>query len=241
METNNNKQENSSFVARKPSAQDGNMSQAVAFAMKHVEDVMAFRVYLYLAQRTVGYCQATSDHTSIAMIQKAVHFKSNKTVVNRIQYLIDNNFIKKISTNKVANIGKVAYKYQLVFDRKIYADAPHYDLYREGSTHESSADDATISYEPYTCFYRYTMADDDLSHITALPSTEEHFNTFIKQEGKVLVSESYYTGIYTNLKSEAKKNYDKSIKNTLDARKHRNKYALKAYKLLNEQNTQTKG
>lgn len=217
---------------RKPSSIHDNMGQATAFALKHIQH-NSIRTYLYLAQRTVGYCQATSDSTSITRIMKHTGL-SNKGVISHLKYLIDNNFIKKVATNQVANIGKVAYKYQLVFDRKIYPDAPHYDLSREGSTTESTVTDSSISYEHHTYFYRYVDKHGDLSSLTGMPSTESRYNTFLEHKDKVLANESYFAGIYTNIKGETKKNYDKSIKATIDARKHKNIYALKAYKLLKE-------
>jgi len=69
-------------------------------------------VYLAIARRTVGYVQYTSDITSYAELAKlsGVSLGSIKVIVPK---LIDSGYIIKVATNQIANVGKLAYRYQL--------------------------------------------------------------------------------------------------------------------------------
>lgn len=69
-------------------------------------------VYLGVVRRTAGYFQYTSEITSYEIIAE-LSGTSLDTVKKAMPKLIKLGYITKISTNQIANIGKVAYKYQL--------------------------------------------------------------------------------------------------------------------------------
>lgn len=69
-------------------------------------------IYLAVARRTVGYTQYTSEITSYAKLAE-LSGTSIDAVKRTMPKLIKSGYIIKISTNQVANAGKVAYKYQL--------------------------------------------------------------------------------------------------------------------------------
>ena len=69
-------------------------------------------IYLYLAERTVGYSQSTSKETPYSMIASETKV-SVKTVGRTMPSLINKGFIVKVASNQTANIGKVGYKYKL--------------------------------------------------------------------------------------------------------------------------------
>ena len=71
-----------------------------------------FVVYMFIVRCTVGYSQYTSDLISYEYIHKQTGV-SLATVKRIIPKLIEQDFIIKLATNQVANVGKLPYKYQL--------------------------------------------------------------------------------------------------------------------------------
>ena len=69
-------------------------------------------VYLYIARMNVGYGQYTTTFLSTEDIAKAINV-GVATVRRTLPGLRDKNYIVKVSTNQVENIGKLPYKYQL--------------------------------------------------------------------------------------------------------------------------------
>lgn len=74
-------------------------------------------IYLVIARKTIGYGQATNDFISYADIKQLTQI-SLSTISRNMPRLIERGFIIKVPTNQIANIGKVAYKYQLNFKLK---------------------------------------------------------------------------------------------------------------------------
>lgn len=69
-------------------------------------------IYLAVARRTVGYAQYTSEITSYALLAE-LSGTSVDTVKRAMPKLIESGYIIKVATNQVANVGKLAYRYQL--------------------------------------------------------------------------------------------------------------------------------
>lgn len=71
-------------------------------------------IYLAIARYTVGYYQSTSDFLSYTDISEFTKL-SKRTVERSVTYLIEQQYIIRVSTNQIAYTGKLPYKYQLNF------------------------------------------------------------------------------------------------------------------------------
>ena len=84
-------------------------------------------VYSCIARMCAGYRKTTTNPLPYSEI--AIHTNiSERTIKRIVPSLIDKAFIIKVATNNVANIGKIAYAYQLNYGLK---DFPFIDTGRD--------------------------------------------------------------------------------------------------------------
>ena len=69
-------------------------------------------IYNVIVMNTIGYNQYLSDFLSYEKIMKLTKIKRT-TIIKTIKDLIEKKYIVKVATNKIANTGKLPYKYYL--------------------------------------------------------------------------------------------------------------------------------
>lgn len=69
-------------------------------------------LYMTIARKCIGYSQYTTDYVSYESLSNLTGI-SLATVKRIIPKLIESRYIIKLATNKIANTGKLPYKYQL--------------------------------------------------------------------------------------------------------------------------------
>lgn len=76
-------------------------------------------VFMYIVRKSFGYGCAITNRISISMFCDEIK-ASNKTIVNCIKVLIENNIIEKVKSNNSGETGKKASMYKVVFNKDIY-------------------------------------------------------------------------------------------------------------------------